>query len=57
MPVDVSDLERLLIIEACQRQIIRYARLNDAADFENLAALFTEGGVFARPSEPDTLIR
>ncbi len=53
----LTDLERLGIIESCQRQINRYARLNDAADFTALAALFTEDGTFARPSEPDKLIR
>jgi hypothetical protein len=49
----LTDLERMLAEEACRRQIIRFARLNDVGDHEALAALFTQNAVFARPSAPD----
>jgi hypothetical protein len=49
----LTDLERMLAEEACRRQIIRFARLNDAGEHEALAALFTQNAVFARPSAPD----
>lgn len=38
---------------AIELQIRRFAMLNDAHDAEGLAAMFTESGSFARPSEPD----
>ena len=53
----LTDLERLLIEKACARQIIRYARLNDARAFGPLSELFVEGGALARPADPDATIR
>ncbi len=50
-------LQRLQIEAQCTRQIHRYARLNDAAAFDELAKLYTEDGVFARPTEPNVHIR
>jgi ketosteroid isomerase-like protein len=41
-------------IVACEQLIRRFAWLNDAGHYEQLAALFTEDGLFARPSQPDT---
>ncbi len=38
---------------AVERQIRRFAMLNDAHDADGLAAMFTADGSFARPSEPD----
>lgn len=38
---------------AVELQIRRFAMLNDAHDADGLAAMFTEDGSFARPSEPD----
>ncbi|WP_017672394.1 nuclear transport factor 2 family protein [Blastomonas sp. AAP53] len=38
---------------AIELQIRRFAMLNDAHDADGLAAMFTAGGSFARPSEPD----
>lgn len=38
---------------AIELQIRRFAMLNDAHDADGLAAMFTPGGSFARPSEPD----
>jgi len=53
---DLSALDRLLIQQACQQQINRFAALNDAGDYRALADLFVEHGSFARPSQPDTPI-
>jgi ketosteroid isomerase-like protein len=41
---------------AVERQIRRFAMLNDAHDHDALAAMFTEDGSFARPSDPDNPI-
>lgn len=38
---------------ACERLIRQFALLNDAHDHAALAALFTEDGSFARPTNPD----
>ena len=52
----LTDLDRVLITDACTRQILRYARLNDAAEHEEVAAMFTQDGILARPSQPDRLL-
>ena len=49
----LSELDRMMIEWTCTRLIYEFAQLNDASDFEPLAALFTEDGVFARPTMPD----
>ncbi|APP76689.1 hypothetical protein BJD12_17290 [Xanthomonas vesicatoria ATCC 35937] len=41
------------IIIACEQLIRRFALYNDRHEHEQLAALFTDDGVFARPSAPD----
>ncbi|MEJ7925711.1 nuclear transport factor 2 family protein [Sphingobium sp. AN641] len=41
---------------AVERQIRRFAILNDAHDHDGLAAMFTDDGRFARPTEPDAPI-
>ena len=48
----MTALERLLIEQACARVINRYAALMDAAEFEGVAALFTQGAAYARPADP-----
>ena len=48
----IDDTDTLLAAVACERLIRRFARLSDQGDFVALAALFTEDGVFARPSAP-----
>jgi hypothetical protein len=53
----MTPAERLSIEHACERVIRRAANLNDAGDWAGLAALFTEDGVYARPAEPEVLIR
>ena len=50
-------VERAAIAWACERLIHHYAMLNDAGDFNAMAAMFTEDGVFARPSQADVMIR
>jgi len=50
-------VERAAIGWECERMIHHYAMLNDAGDFPAMAAMFTEDGVFARPSQGDVLIR
>jgi hypothetical protein len=49
----LSDHEKLQIVNKCTQQIYRLARLNDANAFEAVSALFTEDGVLIRPSDPD----
>jgi hypothetical protein len=50
-------VERAAIAWECERLIHLYAMLNDAGDFQAMAQMFTEDGVFARPSQGDVLIR
>jgi pimeloyl-ACP methyl ester carboxylesterase len=52
----LTDLDRVLITDACTRQLFRYARLHDAAEHEAVAALFTQDGILARASQPDRLL-
>jgi pimeloyl-ACP methyl ester carboxylesterase len=54
---NLDDVQRLKIEALCTRQINRYARLNDTADFGVLAHLYTQEGVFARPTEPSVHVR
>ncbi|WP_416425143.1 nuclear transport factor 2 family protein [Pseudomonas sp. App30] len=49
----MNDIERLLIENACHKQIIRFARLSDLGDYEALVAMFTETATFSRPTKPD----
>lgn len=46
-------IKHMLAEHACERQIKKFATLNDAGDYEKLVELFTEDGVFIRPSSPD----
>jgi hypothetical protein len=48
----MDPMEQLLAERACERLITRFAVLNDAGDYEQLVDLFTEDGVFCRPSAP-----
>ncbi len=47
------DADRLAAEWACTRLINLYTLLNDAADWDAVAALYTEDGRMARPSAPD----
>ncbi len=49
----MTDEERLAAEWACTKLINRYTLLNDAADWDAVAALYTEDGRMARPSAPD----
>jgi ketosteroid isomerase-like protein len=53
----LSSIERAAIAWECERLIHLYAMLNDAGDFEAMAEMFTDDGLFARPSQADVLIR
>jgi len=53
----LTSIERAVIAWECERLIHLYAMLNDAGDFDAMAEMFTEDGVFARPSQGDVLIR
>ena len=53
----MTPIERAAIGWECERLIHHYAMLNDAGDFAAMAEMFTEDGVFARPSQGEVLIR
>lgn len=52
----MTDDERRAIEADCARLIALYANLNDAARWEEVAALYTEQGVMTRPTAPDAPI-
>jgi pimeloyl-ACP methyl ester carboxylesterase len=52
----LTALDRLVIQDACIRQIYKYARLSDACAWGDLSALFTESAILCRPSNPDVPI-
>jgi ketosteroid isomerase-like protein len=45
------------IERACQRLVIEFAEAIDAQDYERLREVFAPDATFARPTEPDTVIR
>lgn len=49
----MTEEQRLAAEWACTKLINLYTLLNDAADWEAVAALYTEDGRMARPSAPD----
>ncbi|HEY0526770.1 MAG TPA: nuclear transport factor 2 family protein [Stellaceae bacterium] len=49
----MTDAKRIAAEWACERLIRRFALLNDAGEYEELASLFVEDGSFARPTDPD----
>lgn len=52
-PGNVSEQERVAIIQECDQLIARFAIANDACDADALAEMFVEDGVFIRPTKPD----
>ncbi len=50
---DLTEAERALIEHRCTRLVNQFALHNDANEFEAMCSLFTEDGVFARPTIPD----
>lgn len=53
----LSDAEETAIRGMCERQILKFAKLNDAGEHRALAAMFTETGKFARPADPDNFVQ
>ena len=53
----LNSTDRAVIAWECERLIHHYAMLNDAGDFEAMAALFIADGAFARPTDSGNLIR
>ena len=53
----MTPIERAAIGWEIERLIHLYSMLNDAGDFQAMAEMFTDDGVFARPSAQDVLIR
>jgi hypothetical protein len=45
------------IERACERLVLEFAACVDAQDYERLRTLFATDAGFARPTDPDTLIR
>ena len=52
----MTDDERRAIETDCARLIALYANLNDAARWDEVAALYAEQGVMTRPTAPDAPI-
>jgi hypothetical protein len=52
----MDDCAALLARSAIAELIVRYALLNDAHDWEAVAALYTEDGRMSRPTAPDEFI-
>ncbi len=53
----MTPIEKMLAEHECERQIKRFATLNDNQDYNTLVSLFTEDATFARPSQPDDPIQ
>ncbi len=49
-------VDRLIAERACERLIIDYAALVDAASWDAVAALYSAGGRMSRPTAPDDFI-
>lgn len=52
----MNDDDRRAAEHDCARLIALYANLNDEARWDELAALYVEGGVMVRPTAPDAPI-
>jgi uncharacterized protein (TIGR02246 family) len=50
----MEPLERLLAERAIEAMIIDYAALNDAGDWDGVAAMYLPDGRMSRPTAPDT---
>jgi hypothetical protein len=53
----LTELERAAIEWRCSQLVARFALLNDASDYENLVACFTEDAIFTRPTMPDKIMQ
>ena len=52
----MDDVKAWAAKAAVSELIVRYAALNDAGDWDAVAALFTEGGRMSRPTSPSDFI-
>ena len=52
----MTEAERLAAEWACAKLIALYANLNDEARWDDVAALYTPGGLMTRPTAPDAPI-
>lgn len=52
----MTEDERRAIETDCEKLIKRYVNLNDAQDWEAVAALYTDNARFARPSRPGEFV-
>ncbi|MFM2302495.1 MAG: hypothetical protein RLZZ84_2231 [Pseudomonadota bacterium] len=52
----ITDAQRLAAEWACAKLIALYANLNDEARWDEVAALYTAGGLMTRPTAPDAPI-
>ena len=52
----MKDKKRRAIEADCERLIKHYVNLNDAQDWEAVAALYTDDARFSRPSKPEDII-
>jgi SnoaL-like domain len=52
----LSSLDRLIAERACERLVVDYAALVDAADWAAVSALYTVNGRMSRPTAPDDFI-
>lgn len=57
MSTGMTPAERVEIEHTCGKLVILFCHYNDARDYDSLAALFTEDGVFARPTDPANPIK
>lgn len=53
----MNAVERMTIEWACEKLCRQYAVYSDSCEFEVLAELFTEDGLFIRPTMPDVEIK
>ncbi len=49
--------ERLAIEHECAKLVIQFFNYNDARDYVSMTNLFTEDGIFVRPSDPSKPIK
>ncbi len=52
----MTDLERLVAERACERLILDYGALNDAAHWDAVVALYAPHGRMSRPTAPDDFV-
>lgn len=53
----MKDFEQLMIQAAITQRIQSFAQLNDAGQFQTLADFFSEDAEYARPSQPEDILR